>query len=132
MEFRQPEAGLEFKPETVIVTEAEQSEKLSACGLDPAIMSGQVDPSFYIGLSIRAGIRNGISAEGNINMLTRLRQHRPVRLGEELTFKGFIPTTVHRLFLFRPVEPNLVQKILARDCQNILATIAPYPIHPTT
>ena len=67
IEWREPEAGLRFEPEPIVVSTEDQAEKLSACGLDPAVMQGDVDPSFYIGLAIRAGIRNGISAEGNIN-----------------------------------------------------------------
>jgi acyl dehydratase len=49
-----------------------------------------VDPSFFIGIGIRAGIRSGISAEGNVNMVQRLVQMRPVRLGEVLTVRGRI------------------------------------------
>ncbi len=90
IEWREPVAGLRFEPEPIVVSTKDQADKLGACGLDPAVMQGDVDPSFYIGLAIRAGIRNGISAEGNINMLTRLIQHRPVRLDEELTFQGRI------------------------------------------
>ena len=67
-----------------------QAERLTACGIDPAIFGEEVDPAFFIGLAIHAGIDSGISAEGNINMLQRLAVHRPARLGETLTVKGEI------------------------------------------
>ena len=69
---------------------AHQNEKLGACGIDPAVFGDSVDPSFFIGLGIQAGIRNGISAEGNVNMLQQLVQQRPVRLGEVLTVTGAV------------------------------------------
>ena len=90
MQWNVPEEGFEFEPATIVVTSEHQAEKLSACGLRHNIFAGFVDASFYIGLGIHAGINNGISAEGNVNMLQNLIQHRPVRLGEELTVKGYI------------------------------------------
>ncbi len=86
----EPVAGFEFEPDEIIVTEEYQTEKLAACGLDAGVFKDCVDASFYIGLGIHAGIKNGISAEGNVNMLTALIQHRPVFLGESLTVKGYI------------------------------------------
>ena len=86
----EPRVGYTFKPAPVVVSLQYQEEKLQACGLDPALFDNTVDPSFYIGLGIQAGIRNGITAEGNINMMTRLIQYRPVRPGEELTARGCI------------------------------------------
>jgi acyl-CoA thioesterase FadM len=88
--WKEPIAGFEFEPDEIIVTQEYQAEKLDACGLDGSVFGGYVDASFYIGLGIHAGIKNGISAEGNVNMLTTLIQHRPVRLGEPLTIKGYI------------------------------------------
>ena len=89
-EWKVPEEGFEFEPDTIVVTQEHQVEKLAACGLQDSIFDGFVDASFYIGLGIHAGIKNGISAQGNVNMLQKLIQHRPVRLGEELTVKGYI------------------------------------------
>ncbi len=86
----EPVEGFEFEPDTVVVTAEHQAEKLGACGLDDGPFNGCVDASFYIGIGIHAGIRSGISAEGNVNMLQSLTQHRPVRLGEPLTVKGTI------------------------------------------
>lgn len=90
MEWKIPEEGFEFEPDTIVVSNEHQSEKLIACGLEASTFNGFVDASFYVGLGIHAGINNGISAEGNVNMLQNLIQHRPVRLGEQLTVRGYI------------------------------------------
>ena len=82
--------GFELTPTEVAVSGAYQAEKLDACGIDPKIFGNQVDPSFFIGIGIHAGIRSGISAEGNVNMLQRLIQYRPVSLGETLQVRGRI------------------------------------------
>lgn len=86
----EPVSGFEFKAEEVVVTEELQAEKLAACGLESKSFGGYVDASFFIALGIHTGINNGISAEGNVNMLTSLVQHRPVRLGEPLIARGSI------------------------------------------
>ena len=85
-----PHQGFNYLPDTVAVTAAHQVDKLLACGIDAEIFAGQVDPAFFIGIAIHAGIHSGISAEGNINMLQSLRMHRPVLLDEELAVKGQI------------------------------------------
>lgn len=88
--WHEPVAGFELEPQEIIVTSDVQAEKLSACGLNSDDLDGWVDASFYIGLGIQAGITSGISAEGNVNMLTSLIQHRQVRLDEPLTVRGKI------------------------------------------
>ena len=90
----EPVAGFEFEPENISVTEEFQSEKLAACGLNSEYLNGYVDASFFIAIGIHAGIHNGISAEGNVNMLTSLVQHRPVDLGEALTVRGSITEVI--------------------------------------
>jgi hypothetical protein len=90
VEWIEPEAGFELTPLTLSVPGDFQDEKLRAAGIEPAVFGDTVDPSFFIGVGIRAGIRNGISAEGNVNMVQRLAQNRPVRLGEVLTVRGRI------------------------------------------
>ena len=85
-----PYKGFNYLPDTVAVTAGHQVDKLLACGIDAEIFAGYVDPAFFIGIAIHAGISSGISAEGNINMLQRLIQHRPAKLGEALTVKGEI------------------------------------------
>lgn len=82
--------GFELTTTDVAVSAAYQAEKLNACGIDPEIFGTQVDPSFFIGIGIHAGIRSGISAEGNVNMLQRLIQYRPVKLDEVLQVAGRI------------------------------------------
>ena len=90
VEWLEPEAGFELTPNTLSVSREYQAEKLSAAGLEPSVFGDTVDPSFFIGIGIQAGIRSGISAEGNVNMVQRLIQSRPVRLGEVLTVRGRI------------------------------------------
>ena len=85
-----PHQGFNYLPDTVAVTAAHQIDKLLACGIDADIFAGHVDPAFFIGIAIHAGINSGISAEGNINMLQSLRMHRPVLLDEALMVKGQI------------------------------------------
>ena len=88
--WHEPVDGFEFSAGEVIVDADYQREKLQACGLPADRLNNFVDASFYIGIGIRHGIENGISAEGNVNMVQRLVQYEPVKLGELLTVKGFI------------------------------------------
>ena len=90
MQWHTPVAGFQYQSRSLDVSAQTQAERLTACGIDPAIFGEEVDPAFFIGLAIHAGIDSGISAEGNINMLQRLVVHRPARLGETLTVKGEI------------------------------------------
>ncbi|MGE0621341.1 MAG: hypothetical protein AB7I04_11955 [Pseudomonadales bacterium] len=85
-----PYQGFEYREDTIAVTPAAQTEKLTLCGIDPSIFGDTVDASFFIGLAIRAGVASGISAEGNVNMLQSLIQHRPARLDEPLRVRGRI------------------------------------------
>ena len=86
----EPVAGFELNQQESIVTKEYQIEKLASQGLDASLFGHYVDPSFYIGIGIRVGTASGISAEGNVNMLSRVIQHRPVLLGEALISKGRI------------------------------------------
>ena len=89
-DWLEPYVGFEFKGTGIHINRAFQTEKLELLGLSPSLYGDYVDPSFYIGLGIQAGIEAGISAEGNVNMVSTLRMHRPVRLGEELFARGRI------------------------------------------
>jgi hypothetical protein len=89
-EWVDPYSGFEYQTDTVVVTASGQREKLSICGLDPDSFGAAVDASFFIGLAIRAGVASGISAQGNVNMLQSLVQHRPALLDEPLTVRGRI------------------------------------------
>lgn len=90
IEWVDPHEGYAFAAHTISVSHGDQAEKLTLCGLAPEVFGEAVDPSFFIGIAIRAGIASGISAEGNVNMLQRLIQHRPARLGEPLVVQGRI------------------------------------------
>lgn len=90
VEWFEPREGFTFRPATIAVTHDHQAGKLSLCGLPADAFGDTVDPSFFIAIGIRAGIANGISAQGNVNMLQRLVQHRPARLGEPLRVQGMI------------------------------------------
>ena len=90
VEWFEPREGFTFRPATIAVTHDHQAGKLSLCGLPADAFGDTVDPSFFIAIGIRAGIANGISAQGNVNMLQRLVQHRPARLGEPLRVRGMI------------------------------------------
>jgi len=90
MTWVEPVANFRYREATAAVSADHQSDKLAACGLDPEAFGEFVDPSFFIGIAIHAGINSGISAEGNVNMLQRLIQHRPVLLDEPLTVHGVI------------------------------------------
>lgn len=88
--WHEPVSGFQYETHSLNLSVETQAERLTACGIDPTIFGADVDPAFFIGLAIHAGIDSGISAEGNINMLQRLIQHRPAKLGEMLTVKGEI------------------------------------------
>lgn len=90
MRWIDPHAGFTYESATVVINREQQVEKLAACGLDPNIFGDAVDPSFFIGEAIHAGINSGISAEGNVNMLQSLVMHRPALLGEPLRVNGRI------------------------------------------
>ncbi len=86
----EPAQGLEIRRQTRALSVQEQDTRLRAIGVNPDRYQTIVDPAFLIGLSIDAGIASGISAEGNVNMLTRLTQKSPLRLGEAFNVAGII------------------------------------------
>jgi len=90
MQWHEPVAGFAYQPSVITITREHQQEKLQACGLNPDVFQECVDPSFFIGEAIHAGINSGISAEGNVNMLQTLTQHRPALLDEPLSVRGRI------------------------------------------
>ncbi|MFK7916267.1 MAG: hypothetical protein AB8B93_20305 [Pseudomonadales bacterium] len=87
-EWQTAQPGIALVSAEVAVPANYQRDKLQCCGIDAMVFGNAVDPSFFIGVGIQAGIRSGISAEGNVNMLQRLVQHRPVALGETLVVRG--------------------------------------------
>lgn len=93
-EWHVPTVGFELNPAEIIVSAAHQGEKLTACGVDPGVFGATVDPAFFIGIGIQAGIRSGISAQGNVNMLQQVTQYRPALLGEVLLVRGAVTQMV--------------------------------------
>ena len=105
-QWHEPQAGFRYQSRQLELAADTQLERLTACGVDAQVFADEADPAFFIGLAIHAGIDSGISAEGNINMLQRLIQHRPAKLGELLTVQGQIQSVT-------PVPRGLrVQKAL--------------------
>ena len=83
-----PFPGFTFR-ETLVTAEAgEQARALGCCGIDAAVFGGDADPAFFIAHAIAAGVANGISADGSVNMLQGLVQHRPVPLDTPLAVNG--------------------------------------------
>ena len=90
LKWIEPEEGYQLGPDIISVASDYQIEKLTACGIDPGVFSGAVDPSFFIGIAIQAGVNSGISAEGAVNMVQFLEVIRPPLLDEPLLVQGRI------------------------------------------
>ena len=88
--WHEPSEGFMIADQERRFAKREQVERLTAIGVDPERYQEQIDPAFLIGLSIDAGIDAGISAEGNVNMLTSLCQQAPIRLNEPFVVSGMI------------------------------------------
>jgi len=86
----EPYSGYRFKSREMTVEAAEQARLIELCGIDPAVFGDVMDPSGFISLAIQEGVRNGIHANGTVNMVNTLRQQRQLRLGEPLTVTGEI------------------------------------------
>lgn len=87
-----PVPGFRYEPDHQVVSTQLQAEKLTVCGLPPEVFGAELDPSFLIGIGIRAGVSSGISAEGGVNMVQSLIQHRPGLLDEPFVVQGEIKT----------------------------------------
>ena len=89
-EWHTAEAGFQLEPAEIAVSQEHQASKLAACGIEAQVFGPAADPAFFIGIGIQAGIRSGISAQGNINMVQKLTVYRPANLGEVLLVRGEI------------------------------------------
>ncbi len=89
-EWIEPYKGMKIADRVMTVTAEEQQRLLGFCGIEPAVFGGNMDPAGFITLAIREGVRNGIHANGTVNLAQNLRLHRPMRLGENLTVSGRI------------------------------------------
>lgn len=85
-----PVKGFRYAERVMVVDPAEEARLLGHCGIDIALFGGNVDPAAFISLAIQEGVRNGISANGGVNMVQGLVQHRPLRLGEDIVVTGEI------------------------------------------
>lgn len=86
----EPKKGYKYETRVMTVDAHEQIRLLELCGIDPVIFGDSIDPSGFISISIQEGVRNGIHANGTVNMGNRIIQHRQMRLGEALTVSGEI------------------------------------------
>jgi len=86
----EPYKGYRFQARQMTVEAAEQTRLVGLCGIDPAVFGGCMDPAGFISLAIQEGVRNRIHANGTVNMVNTLIQHRPMRLGEPLSVTGEI------------------------------------------
>jgi acyl dehydratase len=89
-EWLEPYKGYQYQDRHMTVEAAEQQRLLELCGIDPEIYGAHIDPAGFISLAIQEGVRNRIHANGTVNMVQSLAQHRPMRLGEPLTAGGRI------------------------------------------
>ena len=88
IEWIAPYKGFEYRPQTTMVPRAEQERALTVCGIDPADFGDVIDPSFFIGIAIHAGVESGITADGNVNMVQQLVQHRPLTVDTDIRVSG--------------------------------------------
>ncbi len=88
--FIEPYPGLQYQERRFVIDAAEQKRLLTLCGIDAAIFGEEIDPIAFITLAIREGIRNGVSANGAVNMAQTITMHRPLTLGEQITVGGGI------------------------------------------
>lgn len=86
----EPYKGYTFKSRQMTVEAAEQARLVGLCGIDPSVFGDSMDPAGFISLAIQEGVRNGIHANGTVNMGNRLIQYRRLHLGEPLTVSGEI------------------------------------------
>jgi len=86
----EPYQGYRFQSRQMTVEAAEQERLIALCGIDPAVFGGCMDPAGFISLAIQEGVRNHIHANGTVNMVNTLIQHRQMRLGAPLTVAGEI------------------------------------------
>ncbi len=90
VQWIEPYKGYRFQPRVMTVEAAEQARLVGLCGIDPAVFGDCMDPAGFISLAIQEGVRNSIHANGTVNMVNTLVQHRPMKLGEPLTVTGEI------------------------------------------
>ena len=88
--FIEPYSGLTYADRAMTVESTVEHRALATCGIDPAIYGATVDPTTFISRAIAEGVRNGVHANGTVNMAQRLVQQAPLLLDEPLTVSGRI------------------------------------------
>ena len=86
----EPYQGYQYQQRRMTVEAEEQTRLIALCGIDPAIFGDRMDPAGFISLAIQEGVRSHIHANGTVNMVQSLVQHRQMTLGEALTVSGQI------------------------------------------
>lgn len=89
-QWLEPYVGFRYPTRAMSVEAAEQARLVELCGIDPGLFGDAIDPSGFISLAIQEGVRNGIHANGTVNMGNRIIQHRRMQLGEPLAVTGEI------------------------------------------
>jgi len=84
----EPYKGFRFKERAMVVDADEEARLLKHCGIDLSLYGGAIDPAAFISLAIQEGVRNGISANGAVNMYQSIVQTKPLNLGEEIIVTG--------------------------------------------
>ena len=79
--------GAAWRQVTVTRHAAYQASRLEACGVDPARWAGVAEPTLFGNDNFRLLSAEGAPIDGFVHMAQRLRQTRPIALGETLTLK---------------------------------------------
>ncbi|MGB1007707.1 MAG: hypothetical protein ACPGVX_11045 [Thalassobaculaceae bacterium] len=80
--------GAVWRQVTVTRDAAYQASRLEACGVDPARWAGIAEPTLFGNDNFRLLSAAGAPIDGFVHMAQRIRQTRPIALGEALTLGG--------------------------------------------
>jgi len=80
--------GFRYAPRSYDLNTAEESRLMALCGSTPETFGGCVDPATFITHAIEEGTRNGISANGGVNMVQWLIVHDLPKIDEAVTVTG--------------------------------------------
>lgn len=89
-----PEPGFKLEPRSFWLDRADEERMLKVTGGDVELFGGNIDPAALIPLAIREASRNGISANGMVNMMQRIVVDAPLALNAEIRVTGQV-TQVH-------------------------------------
>ena len=80
--------GLKFPEWDCVITKEQQAEKLTCCGLDPALWGDRIDITQLGYAAVMSARRAGISINGRVHMTQHFDLRQPVLLGETLRVHG--------------------------------------------